>query len=85
MQLGIPKASLFPANALETNHPRTEIIDFAGKPYTAERLADWLSIPKDRVRRGGEADEAIRTTHGDIVVILGQDAKIESAVAAPAR
>jgi alkylation response protein AidB-like acyl-CoA dehydrogenase len=83
-QLGIPKASLFAENA-DASHPKTEIIDYSGKTYTAERLADWLSVPKDRVRKGSDADMALRTSQADIVVILGLDAKIESAVAAPAR
>ncbi|HLF78434.1 MAG TPA: LCP family protein [Dehalococcoidia bacterium] len=82
-QLGIPRTSLFPANALDSNHPKSEIIDFSGKPYTADRLAGWLSLPKDRVRKGSDNDAALRTTQADIVVILGQDAKLESAVAAP--
>ena len=81
-QLGIPHASLIPANALDTNHAKTEIIDFAGKPYTADRIASWLGIPKERVRKGSDADLTMRTSQADIVVILGNDAKLESAVAA---
>ena len=81
-QLGIPHASLIPTNALDTNHDKTEIIDFGGKAYTADRIASWLGIPKERVRKGSEADLTMRTSQADIVVILGNDAKLESAVAA---
>jgi hypothetical protein len=81
-KLGINHASLIPTNALETYHESTEIIDFGGKAYTADRIASWLGIPKERVRKGSEADLTMRTSQADIVVILGNDAKLESAVAA---
>jgi hypothetical protein len=83
--MGIPEASLFPANALATGHVRTEIIDFAGKPYTAERIAGWLGLSADRVRVSTQADLPLRINPVDIVVILGTDAQIQpSTLALPA-
>jgi LCP family protein required for cell wall assembly len=79
-QLGIPQASLVAVNASGA-YDRTEIIDFGGKRYTAERIAGWLSVPKNRVRQGTEADQLLRNSEADIVVILGPDAKVESALA----
>jgi hypothetical protein len=84
IQHGIATASLLATNAPESNHTKTEIIDFAGKQYTAERIAGWLSLSKDRVRKATDADMALRTSEADILVILGEDAKLESALAAPA-
>lgn len=81
--LGIPHASLIALNAVETNHSKTEIIDYSGKSYTAERLAGWLGVSKDRVRRGTEADLPLRNSEADILIILGADAKLESALAQP--
>ncbi len=83
-QLGIPRQSLIPTNSPDTtNHPKTEIIDFSGKPYTTERLASWLGVPASSVRKSTDADAAARTSQADIVVILGTDAHLESAIAAP--
>jgi LCP family protein required for cell wall assembly len=83
--LGIPHSSLIAVNATTTGHTRTEIIDYAGKQYTAERLAGWMQIPKDRIRRATEEDLLLRKSESDIVVILGSDAKIETGAVAPAR
>jgi LCP family protein required for cell wall assembly len=75
--LGIAKDHLTATNAAATQN-RTEIIDFVGKRYTAERIAGWLGLSKDRVRAATAADSTLRTTNADILVILGTDAKIES-------
>jgi LCP family protein required for cell wall assembly len=83
IQHGIPSASLVAVNAAETNYLKTEIIDFGGKQYTAERIASWFNLSKERVRKATPADTALRTSEADIVVILGEDAKLESALAAP--
>lgn len=82
--LGIPQTSLIAVNAINTGQTKTEIIDYAGKSYTAERLAGWMAIPKDRIRRATEADLLLRRSESDIVVILGSDAKIETGAVAPA-
>ena len=82
VSLGLPLDSLSAISAAELGHTRTEIIDYTGKSYTAKRLADWLGLPKDRVRKPTAADEAIRiSAAADIVVILGTDARLETAVA----
>jgi LCP family protein required for cell wall assembly len=83
--LGIPHTSLIAVNATTTGVTRTEIIDFSGKQYTAERLAGWMSIPKDRIRHATDTDLLLRKSESDIVVILGSDAKIETGAIAPAR
>jgi LCP family protein required for cell wall assembly len=84
IQHGIPNTALLASNAAETNHAKTTIIDFNGKQYTAERIAGWLSVSKERVRKATEADMGLRTTDSDILIILGEDAKLESALAPPA-
>jgi hypothetical protein len=82
--LGLPPASIKTANAADTSRARTEIIEFSGKRYTAGKIAEWLGIPKDRVRHGGELDAPLRSiAAADIVVILGSDAKVESTAAIP--
>jgi LCP family protein required for cell wall assembly len=80
--LGLPASNLVAINAAQTGVTRTDIIDFGGKPYSAERIADWLGVPRDRVRKAAPGDEALRAAPtSDIVVILGADAKLESAAA----
>lgn len=85
INLGIAKELLKPANASDSAHVRTEIVDFNSKRYTAERIATWLGLPKDRVRSPGVEDAAIRTNaQADIVVIVGSDVKVEpNALAGP--
>ncbi|MPZ47808.1 MAG: hypothetical protein GEU75_00555 [Dehalococcoidia bacterium] len=78
--LGIPQSSLVAVNAAVA-HQETEIIDYSGKRYTAERIAGWMGLPKSRVRTANEADQAIRNSTADILVILGPDAKVENALA----
>lgn len=80
VSLGIPRASLLAVNA-GNSHSKTEIIDFNGKGYTAERLAGWLGVPKAAIRKSTSADSATRNAAtSDIVVILGTDARLENAV-----
>jgi LCP family protein required for cell wall assembly len=80
--LGIPQGSLYPVNSA-TIHNRTEIIDFTNKTYTAERIASWLHLPRDRVRQATDQDIALRNSQADIVVYLGPDAKLDNALADP--
>jgi polyisoprenyl-teichoic acid--peptidoglycan teichoic acid transferase len=72
-------------NAADTNHAKTEIVDFSGKGYTAGRIADVLGVPrKTAIRSSTAADAGLRTTQSDIVVILGSDTKVDpSASVAP--
>jgi LCP family protein required for cell wall assembly len=80
--LRIPAESLLASNAATSNHTKTEIVDFTGKRYTAERIAGVLGVPKDRVRSPTAADSALRTdASADIVVILGSDAKVDTSSA----
>ena len=56
--------------------PLTEIVDFAGKQHTVQRLANLLGVPAAQVRSAGPADAALRTVgEADVVVILGADAQ----------
>ncbi|HEY7268295.1 MAG TPA: LCP family protein, partial [Dehalococcoidia bacterium] len=82
----VSSAPMKVVNAADTTHSKTEIIDFNNKRYTADKIANVLGVSsKDRVRTATAADEALRTVPGaDIVVIVGNDAKIDaSASAAP--
>ncbi len=53
----------------------TIIIDYAGKEYTARRLAEWLNLPRTAVQRP-PAGAARPAGDPDIVVILGPDLKL---------
>ena len=77
--LGIPNSSLLAFNAA-TAQAQTTIIDYTGKQYTADLIATWLSLPRGRVHKATDTDLALRNSQADIVVILGADAKLESAV-----
>ncbi len=84
--IGIRQDLLKMTSATDTNHAKTEIVDFSGKRYTAERIAGVLGVSKDRsIRDSTAADAAMRTDpKADIVVIIGSDAKVDtSALAAP--
>ena len=55
---------------------RTLIVDLGGKEYTAKKLAEWLELSGDRIVEAPDpaaADFAGST--GDIVVVLGRDAR----------
>lgn len=81
-RLGMPESSLTAANAATSDHIKTEIIDYNSKSYTSSLLASWLGVSKSSIRKATPADMALRTdAAADIVVILGTDAKIESALA----
>ena len=79
--LGVAPELIF---ALEAALPvnETQVIDFTGKLYTAQRIAGWLDLPSGRIRTATPEDEALRTQAGsDIVVILGADAELDTAEA----
>ncbi len=60
---------------------RTLIVNLNGKEYTAQKLAEWLNLPGDRIvdtTDPAAADFAGST--GDIVVVLGSDARLTTAV-----
>ncbi len=55
---------------------RTLIVDLGGKEYTAKKLAEWLNLSGDRVV--GVSDPAaagLSEATGDVVVVLGSDAR----------
>ena len=79
--LGVPQGTITTSGFLDLVPSQTQIIDFTGKPYTAERLAGWLSVPKDRVRKANATDR--RPGNADVVVLLGPDAKLEGALSTP--
>jgi hypothetical protein len=80
--LGIPQTSITSSGFADVVPSQTQIIDFGGKHYTAERIAGWLSVPKERVRKPTANDR--RPADTDIVVLLGPDAKLDSALTTPA-
>jgi LCP family protein required for cell wall assembly len=79
--LGFPQQSLIAAAAPNGDvFPKTSIVDFSGqkKGYTLQRLAEWLKVPAERVRQATAADEGLRTSGADILVLLGSDTDITS-------
>ena len=74
---GFPASSLTAAStAAGAVRPQTEIINFSGKDYTAQRLASLLSVPSTQVRAGTPTDRALSTVaNADVLVILGADAQ----------
>lgn len=78
--LGIPKPLMVAINAA-ADQPKTEIIDYSDKEYTATWLADALGVDHKQVRKAQAADASLRSSQSDIVVLLGSDAKLESALA----
>jgi hypothetical protein len=61
-------------------HQRTLIVDRGGKEYTAKKLAEWLNVPSDRVISGSDSASAeVADATGDIVVVIGSDARLATA------
>ncbi len=75
---GFPEADLTVSNASDgLYHEQTLIYDLTGKTYTAERLAEWLGLPQERVQEvGGSVVSPAPTSVADIVVVLGADAQV---------
>jgi polyisoprenyl-teichoic acid--peptidoglycan teichoic acid transferase len=79
--LGFPQESLIAAATPNGDvFPTTSIVDFSGqkKGYTLQKLADWLRVPADGIRQPTAADEGLRTSNADILVLLGSDTDITS-------
>ena len=79
--LGFPQGSLIAAATPNGDvFPTTSIVDFSGqkKGYTLQRLAEWLKVPAERIRQATAADEGLRTSGADILVLLGSDTDITS-------
>ena len=81
--LGIPQDSIT-TNTASAPVATTQIINFTGKDYTATRLAGALNLQQSSIRTSTPADNALRPNNEDIVVVLGQDAKLDTALGAPA-
>ena len=84
VNLGLPRSSLVTSNAPEQDLGQPSVIlDYSGKRYTAERLAEWLGLPADRVRSAGPEDVALKTSsEADIVLVVGTDIELERLAAA---
>jgi LCP family protein required for cell wall assembly len=79
---GIPSDLLIVGDA-DSVYSRSLIVDRAGKEYTAKKLAEWLNLPTDRIVTTPDARaSAFADATGDIVVVLGSDARL-STVALP--
>jgi len=84
VNLGLPRSSLVTSNAPEqaVGQP-SAILDYTGKRYTADKLAEWLGLASDRVRSAGAGDAALRSnSEADIVLIVGTDVDINRLTAA---
>ena len=81
--LGIPQGSM-KVDTASAPTPTTQIINFTGKNYTASRLAGAMNLQSSSIRPATPADDALRTDNQDIVVVLGEDAKLDTALGAPA-
>lgn len=61
-------------------HSRTLIVDRVGKDYTAKKLAEWLNVPVDSVISSSDPAAAeVANATGDIVVVIGSDARLATA------
>jgi LCP family protein required for cell wall assembly len=76
---GLTPASVKAVQTTSLANARTEIIDFGGKGYTAGWIASLLGLAPKSVRKSTDADAGLRTVAGaDILVILGDDAKVDA-------
>jgi LCP family protein required for cell wall assembly len=83
VSMGLPGSSVVISNAPEPDLAQpSAILDYTGKRYTAERLAEWLGLPADRIRSAGPEDVALKTGEADIVVIVGEDISLDRLTAA---
>jgi LCP family protein required for cell wall assembly len=55
-------------NADRFDYAHTQIVDYAGKPYTTRALAQLFAIPQGAILSGAEPNHPV-----NIVIILGQD------------
>ena len=76
VSLGLPPSNVTAAEGAATA-TGTEIIVFTDTQYTAERIAGWLGISTAQIRDATPADEPLRTTQADILVLVSNDAEIE--------
>ena len=62
--LGLPQNGLYATN-VRTTDQQSLILDFTGKQYTANKLAEWMGLPGDSVRVATEEDSSRRTRSDD--------------------
>jgi LCP family protein required for cell wall assembly len=79
VNLGLPRSSLVTSNAPDEDVGQpSAIVDYTGKRYTAQKLAEWLGLPAGSVRSAGAGDAALRSnSKADIVLIVGTDVDME--------
>ncbi len=76
-QQGLTEADMATVEGIPTPQPaQTVIFDVTGKKYTAEKVAEWLGLPKDRIQNGTSFQDLAASTTADIVIILGTDATV---------
>jgi LCP family protein required for cell wall assembly len=71
VQRGLPAALVTVSQTAPAGQGETVVLNYGGKDYTAERIAEWLGLPRSRVRALAGAAPA---GGPDIVVVLGPDA-----------
>jgi LCP family protein required for cell wall assembly len=76
VSLGLPQSNVT-ASEGATTATDTEIILFTDTRHTAERIAGWLGVSTEQIRAATPADELLRTTQADILVLVSDDADIE--------
>jgi hypothetical protein len=76
VSLGLPQSNVV-ASEGAVPVTGTEIVVFTGKHYTAERIAGWLGISTEKIRVATLADEALRTTPSDILILVSDDVEVE--------
>jgi hypothetical protein len=80
---GIAEDDLLVGDAT-TVYTRSLIVDRRGKEYTAEKLAQWLDLPGDQIVAASDPEaSAFADATGDIVVVLGSDARLATAAVTP--
>jgi len=56
---------------------RTIVVDLSGKTHTAERIAEWLELPKGRIVTAADPEAGpFLGSSEDVVVVLGADAGV---------
>lgn len=77
VQHGLPPEAVTVATATLPPQEETVILTYRPRPYTAQRIAEWLGLPTTRIR------SATRTAPDgpDIVILLGRDARPPQVVA----
>ena len=81
IERGLLPSLVTTANSL-TTQDETVVLNLGGKDYTAQRIADWLGLPRSRIRAAQAPPSA---SSADIVVILGRDARVPSTASAAGR